>query len=94
MQPPILDPKPLHDVAASDELRRLRRMPRTPRFSQARRCRCEPGPGEPGDVPMDEQTAMARDAFRRFAEDVVAPMAEEIHRHNLTVPESLLQPYA
>ena len=35
---------------------------------------------------------MARDAFRRFAEEVVAPMAEKIHRHDLTVPESLLQP--
>ena len=35
---------------------------------------------------------MARDAFRRFASDVVAPMAEQIHRQDLTVPESLLAP--
>eukprot|EP00456_Euglypha_rotunda_P086919 TRINITY_DN8830_c0_g1_i5.p1 TRINITY_DN8830_c0_g1~~TRINITY_DN8830_c0_g1_i5.p1 ORF type:complete len:451 (+),score=81.60 TRINITY_DN8830_c0_g1_i5:99-1355(+) len=41
---------------------------------------------------VDEQTAMARDAFRRFAEDIVAPLAEEIHRKDLTVPESLLGP--
>ena len=35
---------------------------------------------------------MAQDAFRRFAADVVAPQAEALHRHDLTVPESLLQP--
>ncbi len=48
--------------------------------------------GEIADVVLDEPTAMARDAFRRFAGDVVAPLAEKIHRHDLTVPESLLQP--
>lgn len=45
-----------------------------------------------GDVTLDEQHALAQDAFRRFAEEVVAPQAEAIHRHDLTVPESLLQP--
>ena len=35
---------------------------------------------------------MAVAAFRRFAADVVVPAAEGIHRNNLTVPESLLQP--
>ena len=87
-----LDPKPLHDVAASDELRRLRRDAANPEVLAKLGVAVATGSGEPGDVPMDEQTAMARDAFRRFAEDIVAPMAEEIHRHNLTVPESLLQP--
>lgn len=41
---------------------------------------------------LDEQHALAQDAFRRFAAEVVAPQAEAIHRHDLTVPESLLQP--
>jgi (2S)-methylsuccinyl-CoA dehydrogenase len=45
-----------------------------------------------GEVALDEQHAMAQDAFRRFAQEVVAPQAEAIHRHDLTVPESLLQP--
>lgn len=45
-----------------------------------------------GEVALDEQHAMAQDAFRRFALEVVAPQAEAIHRHDLTVPESLLQP--
>lgn len=40
----------------------------------------------------DEDIAMARDAFERFARSVVAPLAQEIHRANLTVPEALLQP--
>ncbi|MBA2962301.1 MULTISPECIES: acyl-CoA dehydrogenase family protein [Ramlibacter] len=48
--------------------------------------------GELGPVALDEQHALAQDAFRRFAADVVAPQAEAIHRHDRTVPESLLQP--
>jgi (2S)-methylsuccinyl-CoA dehydrogenase len=45
-----------------------------------------------GHTALDESLAMAQDAFRRFAADVVAPQAEAIHRHDLTVPEALLQP--
>ena len=41
---------------------------------------------------LDEQHALAQDAFRRFSSEVVAPQAEAIHRHDLTVPESLLGP--
>ncbi len=48
--------------------------------------------GEVGPTALDEPHAMAQDAFRRFSQDVVAPQAESIHRHDLTVPESLLQP--
>jgi len=48
--------------------------------------------GEIGPVALDEPVAMAQDAFRRFAAEVVAPMAAAIHRDDLTVPESLLQP--
>lgn len=40
----------------------------------------------------DEDITMARDTFERFARTVVAPLAQEIHRANLTVPEALLQP--
>lgn len=45
-----------------------------------------------GTVSLDADTTLAADAFGRFAGDVVAPQAERIHRDNLTVPESLLQP--
>jgi (2S)-methylsuccinyl-CoA dehydrogenase len=48
--------------------------------------------GEVGVLPLDESHALAQDAFRRFAEEVVAPQAEAIHREDRTVPESLLQP--
>ncbi len=47
---------------------------------------------EIGRVALDEPLALAQEAFRRFAADVVAPQAEAIHRHDLTVPESLLGP--
>ncbi len=48
--------------------------------------------GEVGQVALEEPLAMAQEAFRRFAAEVVGPQAEAIHRHDLTVPESLLQP--
>lgn len=48
--------------------------------------------GEVGVVPLDEPHALAQESFRRFAQDVVAPLAGEIHRKDLTVPESLLGP--
>jgi (2S)-methylsuccinyl-CoA dehydrogenase len=48
--------------------------------------------GEVGAYPLDEEHAMAQDAFRRFASEVVAPQAEAIHRGDLTVPEQLLLP--
>ena len=48
--------------------------------------------GEVGAVALDEAHAMAQESFRRFSQDVVAPQAGKIHRENLTVPESLLQP--
>ncbi len=47
---------------------------------------------EIGAIAFDDQIAMAESAFRRFAADVVAPLAEDIHRKDLTVPETLLQP--
>lgn len=48
--------------------------------------------GVVGEISLDEPHALAQDAFRRFAEEVVAPQAEAIHRHDLTVPETLLGP--
>ncbi|WP_454693423.1 acyl-CoA dehydrogenase family protein [Achromobacter aegrifaciens] len=42
-------------------------------------------------VELDESASMARDAFRRFAAEAVKPLAAKIHRHDLTIPESLLE---
>ncbi len=44
------------------------------------------------EITLDDEKTMLRDSFRRFGKDVVAPLAEEIHRQDLTVPESLLEP--
>lgn len=46
---------------------------------------------EIGRVMLDEALLLARDSFRKFAAGLVAPLAEPIHRDNLTVPDSLLQ---
>lgn len=46
----------------------------------------------PGEIALDPDTAMAAESFRRLATDIVAPLAERIHRETLTVPESVLQP--
>lgn len=48
--------------------------------------------GDMGEPPLNEELAMARDAFRRLARERVAPVAEAIHREDLTIPEELLQP--
>ncbi|WP_198588721.1 acyl-CoA dehydrogenase family protein [Alloalcanivorax mobilis] len=48
--------------------------------------------GAIGEPPLSEELAMARDAFQRLARERVAPLAEAIHREDLTVPEALLQP--
>ena len=43
-------------------------------------------------LPCADDVVPARDAFERFAAQAVAPLAQAIHRDDLTVPESLLQP--
>ncbi|GAB3377555.1 acyl-CoA/acyl-ACP dehydrogenase [Spongiibacter taiwanensis] len=44
-------------------------------------------------VSLNEDLGMVQDMFRRFAADEVAPLAEEIHRQDLIVPEDkLLKP--
>jgi (2S)-methylsuccinyl-CoA dehydrogenase len=45
-----------------------------------------------GQVQLEEDVELARASFARFARDVVAPLAEDIHRGDMTVPEDLLQP--
>ncbi|CAG9266052.1 Acyl-CoA dehydrogenase [Paraburkholderia unamae] len=41
-------------------------------------------------IAKPEDVAMAQDAFRRFAEEVVAPLAERIHREDETIPNEIL----
>jgi len=48
--------------------------------------------GDLGPDLLDEHHTMMRDTFRRFADDVVAPLAEEIHRQDLDIPDTILEP--
>lgn len=41
---------------------------------------------------LDEEKRIMRDTFRQFADDVVAPRAEEIHRNDTLIPDEILQP--
>jgi (2S)-methylsuccinyl-CoA dehydrogenase len=43
-------------------------------------------------IKLDGDEGMAQASFRRFGEEVVAPLAQSIHREDLLVPESILQP--
>lgn len=48
--------------------------------------------GDIAPVQLSEPLSMAQQSFRRLAAEVVAPLAEKIHRHDLTVPEQILGP--
>ena len=87
-----LDTSVLDEIAASADLRRLRREAARPEVLAKLGADVSETSNEIGDVACDEETIMARDAFRRFATEMVMPVAEAIHRHDQTVPESLLQP--
>ncbi len=87
-----LDSGPLHAIAADPGLRRLRRAATAPDILAALGAAVAETAGEIADPVLDEPTILARAAFRRFAADVVAPLAQSIHREDLTVPETLLQP--
>jgi (2S)-methylsuccinyl-CoA dehydrogenase len=46
--------------------------------------------GELGGSLISNDNLAVQDSVRRLAADVVAPLAEKIHRHDLTVPENIL----
>jgi (2S)-methylsuccinyl-CoA dehydrogenase len=50
--------------------------------------------GEGGPSHLDEDFAVVRDTFRRFADERLAPVAEEVHRHNLDIPEDIIRDLA
>ena len=45
-----------------------------------------------GHTELDEEQQIIADSFHRFAEEVVAPLAEKIHREDLLVPDDILNP--
>jgi (2S)-methylsuccinyl-CoA dehydrogenase len=46
--------------------------------------------GQQGPRHLDEDFEMVQDAFRRFAEDKLRPIAEQVHRHNDDIPEEII----
>ena len=46
--------------------------------------------GEAGPRHLSEDLEMVRDAFRRFAEDKVMPVAEQVHRQDADIPEEII----
>ena len=87
-----LGPSELHQIAGSTELIRLRKEAGSGAVLAKLGKQLAASSGEIAEVELDEQATIARDAFRRFATEVVAPIAEKIHRNDLTVPETLLAP--
>jgi (2S)-methylsuccinyl-CoA dehydrogenase len=45
----------------------------------------------PGPRHLEPDFEMVQDAFRRFGEEKIVPVAEHIHRHNADIPEDLIQ---
>jgi (2S)-methylsuccinyl-CoA dehydrogenase len=47
--------------------------------------------GEQGPRHLDADFELVQDTFRRFAEDKIRPVAEEIHRKNEDIPEPIIE---
>jgi (2S)-methylsuccinyl-CoA dehydrogenase len=47
--------------------------------------------GEQGPRHLDSELVLVQDTFRRFAQDQIRPVAEEIHRENKDIPERIIQ---
>lgn len=83
----------LHAVTQDPALRRLQREVLSgSALHEAARLLAN-DPSALGHVRLSEELELVRDQFTRFAADVVAPLAEKIHRHDLIVPEEeMLRP--
>jgi (2S)-methylsuccinyl-CoA dehydrogenase len=45
-----------------------------------------------GPDALEERYTMMRDSFHRFADEVVMPLAESVHREDLIIPDAILEP--
>ncbi|MCE9624003.1 MAG: acyl-CoA/acyl-ACP dehydrogenase [Deltaproteobacteria bacterium] len=43
-----------------------------------------------GSYGLDENHQMFRETFKKFAEEKVAPLAEKVHRHDLLIPQEII----
>ena len=82
----------VHSLLGCDDLKALRKAALSGRaLDETGRMLIAAG-NEIAHIPLGDELAMAQEQFRRVAREMVAPLAEKIHRHDLTVPEELLQP--
>jgi (2S)-methylsuccinyl-CoA dehydrogenase len=44
----------------------------------------------PGPSHLDDDFELVRATFRRFADDKIRPVAEQVHRHNADIPEDII----
>ncbi|AOE86781.1 acyl-CoA dehydrogenase family protein [Pseudomonas sp. TCU-HL1] len=85
-----MDDTALQALAADPRLRAWRRTLLSGEALQYTAGMLAERPEEIGRVDMSGDLSLIQDQFRRFAADVVAPLAEQIHRHDLIVPDQLL----
>lgn len=83
----------LQAIFQRQELRQIRQQVLSTEYLQDTASLMTDSPENIGKVSVNDELAMVQDMFARFGRDVVAPLAESIHREDLTVPENeLLQP--
>lgn len=87
-----LDAAPLHQLRTSTAWADLRRAAGSESALARVGQRLQASQAELGEVHLDESIRMVQTSFQRFGQEVVAPLAEAIHRDDLTIPETLLQP--
>jgi (2S)-methylsuccinyl-CoA dehydrogenase len=45
---------------------------------------------QPGPRHLDDDYEMVQDTFRRFADERIRPVADDVHRHNLDIPDEVI----
>lgn len=86
-----LDDSLLAVVGAHPDLRALRRRYLNPQALAESARRLAEQADELGRMRLSEDLAMIQEQFSRFAQEQVMPLAEAIHREDLTVPQTLLE---
>lgn len=85
-----MDLQPLHHIKQSNSLLTLRQQVLNAKIKGHIGAATIAAPEGIGAVELHADVTMAQDAFRRFAQDLVAPQAETIHRKDLIVPDDIL----
>jgi (2S)-methylsuccinyl-CoA dehydrogenase len=87
-----IDTGPIHTIVSRPNVRGLRRASLGTQALDETGRLLSSGDDEIGHIALTDELVMIQNQFRRLAADIVAPIAEEIHREDLIVPEEILQP--